>query len=134
MPTELRKLWSSTSGKRMRISHSSGPPCLVKVGAPKPLKLVMRWEGTVSSTQTGTKTANSMGPTQTGVVAGCQQFYTVQSGDSCYNIETTYGITFTQFFQWNPSGMSPVLSALSSLRDVALGRCWRRTFSLLTRI
>jgi LysM repeat protein len=48
-----------------------------------------------------------MGPTQTGVVAECQQFYIAQSGDSCYNIETTFGITFAQFYQWNPSGMSP---------------------------
>lgn len=29
-------------------------------------------------------------------------------GDSCYGIETTFGITFAQFYQWNPSGMSPV--------------------------
>jgi hypothetical protein len=49
-----------------------------------------------------------MGPTQTGVVAECQQFYTVHSGDSCYGIETAFGITFAQFYQWNLSGMSPV--------------------------
>jgi LysM repeat protein len=59
-------------------------------------------------TQTGTKPTASMGSTQTGVVAECQQFYTVQSGDSCYSIETTFGITFAQFYQWNPSGMSPI--------------------------
>lgn len=56
--------------------------------------------------KTGSATTASMGPTQTGVVAGCQKFYTVQSGDSCYNIEQTYAISFAQFYQWNPSGMS----------------------------
>ena len=56
--------------------------------------------------QTGTKTATSMGPTQTGVVAGCQEFYSVQSGDTCANIETTYDISFQQLYQWNPSSMS----------------------------
>ena len=45
----------------------------------------------------------STGPTATGEVAGCKQFYTVQSGDSCTNIETTFGISFTQFYAWNPS-------------------------------
>ena len=60
---------------------------------------------TTTPPQTGTATAASMGPTPTGVVAGCQQFYTVQSGDTCYNIETTHGITFDQFSTWNPSSM-----------------------------
>ncbi|MCJ1456788.1 hypothetical protein MMC28_007153 [Mycoblastus sanguinarius] len=50
----------------------------------------------------GTKTV-SIGPTASGEVAGCEQFYTVKSGDSCTNIETTYGISFTQFYAWNPS-------------------------------
>jgi LysM repeat protein len=59
-------------------------------------------------TQTGTKTAASMGPTPTGIISRCQQFYTVQSGDSCYKIATTFGITVAEFYQWNPSGMSPV--------------------------
>ncbi len=63
-------------------------------------------------TQTGTKPTASMGPTQTGVVAGCQRFYTVQSGDSCTNIETTFAITFAQLYQWNPSGMSSIAPSL----------------------
>lgn len=50
----------------------------------------------------GTKTV-SIGSTASGEVAGCKQFYTVKSGDSCTNIETTYGISFTQFYAWNPS-------------------------------
>lgn len=44
-----------------------------------------------------------MGPTASGELVGCLQYYTVQSGDTCYNIETTYGISFTQFYAWNPS-------------------------------
>lgn len=45
----------------------------------------------------------SMGPTQTGIVAGCTQYYTVQSGDSCAAIDAMFAITFQQLYQWNPA-------------------------------
>ncbi|XDG02515.1 hypothetical protein ABKA04_002130 [Annulohypoxylon sp. FPYF3050] len=51
---------------------------------------------TVSSTA-------SMGPTQTGIVSNCQQFYTVQSGDSCAAIEGMFAISFADLYSWNPS-------------------------------
>ena len=60
---------------------------------------------TTKTSQTGTVTTASTVPTATGIVANCQKFYTVQPGDTCYNIETIYGITFSQFYQWNLSGM-----------------------------
>lgn len=44
-----------------------------------------------------------MGPTQSGEVSGCQEHYTVQSGDSCSAIQSTDNITFSQFYKWNPS-------------------------------
>ena len=49
-----------------------------------------------------------MGPTPTGVIAGCQKFYTVQSGDGCKSIEVEFYITMAQFYAWNPSGISPI--------------------------
>lgn len=33
----------------------------------------------------------------------CTQYYTVQSGDSCYKIDSKYGISLTQFLSWNPA-------------------------------
>lgn len=48
----------------------------------------------------------SMGPTQSGIASNCVKYYTVQSGDSCSAIDTTYGITFSQFYGWNPAGKS----------------------------
>ena len=51
-----------------------------------------------------------MGPTASGEVVGCQIDYTVQSGDTCYNIETTYGISLSQFYAWNPSSMFKFLA------------------------
>jgi len=62
-----------------------------------------------TSTTTGTETV-SMGPKATGEIAGCTQYYTVQSGDSCTEIETIFDISFTQFYAWNPSGESIPLS------------------------
>jgi hypothetical protein len=41
---------------------------------------------------------------QTGVVAGCQVFHTVEFGETFYNIQRIYDITFDEFYQWNPSG------------------------------
>jgi LysM repeat protein len=52
-----------------------------------------------------TTTSTSMGPTPSGEIAGCQAYYTVQSDDSCPSIEAAYGITFFQFFGWNPISM-----------------------------
>jgi LysM repeat protein len=48
----------------------------------------------------------SMGPTPVGVLSGCPQYYTVQSGDSCAGIESQFGISFQQLWAWNPPSMS----------------------------
>ena len=61
---------------------------------------------TPSQTATTTSSSVSMGPTAIGEVAGCLQYYTVQSGDTCANIETIYSISFVQLYQWNPSRTS----------------------------
>ncbi|KAI7261490.1 hypothetical protein KC343_g2679 [Hortaea werneckii] len=61
---------------------------------------------TSTAPQTGTVTTVAMGPTRTDIAAKCQAFYTVTSGDTCYDIETSYGITFEEFLDWNPSGPS----------------------------
>lgn len=57
-----------------------------------------------STASTPTQTSASMGPTQTGIVTGCLQYYTVKSGDSCAAIDSNYGITFAQLYAWNPAG------------------------------
>ena len=88
------------------LSNETRPVC-VGVIASEPI-------GTVTSGPTKTLsqaatligiTTASMGPTASGEVAGCKQYYTVQSGDSCTYIETTYEVSFAQFYAWNPSGM-----------------------------
>lgn len=68
---------------------------------------------TVTTTQSATPAA----PTQTGVASGCQKFHIVPSGDTCPSIESEYGITATQFYQWNPSSES-TLSRFSSTTSV----------------
>ncbi|OJJ66409.1 hypothetical protein ASPBRDRAFT_666024 [Aspergillus brasiliensis CBS 101740] len=59
----------------------------------------------VGSTSTGSPTTTSSvaAPTQTGITADCQEFYTVESGDTCTSIEAQFGITFGEFYSWNPS-------------------------------
>ncbi|KAL4997218.1 hypothetical protein BDV10DRAFT_170105 [Aspergillus recurvatus] len=55
---------------------------------------------TVTATTT---TSSSVGPTQTDTVPGCKEFYTVDDDDGCDTIEDLFGITFAQFYAWNPS-------------------------------
>ncbi|SLM34557.1 hypothetical protein LPUS_03391 [Lasallia pustulata] len=60
---------------------------------------------TASSGPTATTSAGAtIGPTQTGIVLSCIEYYTVQSGDSCASIEAKYATTFNQFYTWNPAG------------------------------
>ncbi|KAI7202793.1 hypothetical protein KC316_g1978 [Hortaea werneckii] len=58
---------------------------------------------TASSRPSQVTSTASMGPTQTGIVNGCTQYYTVQSGNSCAAIDAMFGITFKQFYAWNPA-------------------------------
>ncbi|GAM83791.1 hypothetical protein ANO11243_017810 [Dothideomycetidae sp. 11243] len=41
------------------------------------------------------------GPTVTGTTNQCRKWYTVVSGDNCYNIAQANGITLAQFYKWN---------------------------------
>ena len=43
------------------------------------------------------------GPTQPGTASNCNKWYTVKAGDGCYSVETAFGITHTQFIDWNPA-------------------------------
>ncbi|KAI7205540.1 hypothetical protein KC316_g171 [Hortaea werneckii] len=52
---------------------------------------------------TRTTATVSLGPTASGVIAGCAMYHTVQSVDSCSNIETMYSVSFVQLHAWNPS-------------------------------
>jgi LysM repeat protein len=56
-----------------------------------------------SKTGSSTVSSASQGPTQSGEVSGCLQHYTVKSGDSCSAVDSQFGITFQQFYSWNPS-------------------------------
>ncbi|KAJ6032576.1 hypothetical protein N7540_003308 [Penicillium herquei] len=40
-------------------------------------------------------------PTQTGMVSGCKTFYEAVSGDGCYDIAESFGITLDEFYEWN---------------------------------
>ncbi|KAH6645532.1 hypothetical protein BKA67DRAFT_526685, partial [Truncatella angustata] len=60
----------------------------------------------VTATATISSTASVVtapGPTLSGTASNCNAYYVVQSGDSCYSVETAYGISADEFFEWNPS-------------------------------
>lgn len=58
---------------------------------------------TVSPTTTMTAAPTPSGVLPNGTLSNCKKYYTVQSGDSCAAIESTFSITFAQLYAWNPS-------------------------------
>ena len=56
-----------------------------------------------SSQGSHVSTVSPPGPTFTGSPTNCNRWHTIQSGDSCDLIETTYSITRQQFLEWNPA-------------------------------
>jgi hypothetical protein len=76
-----------------------------------------------TSTTTTTTSITPPGPTQSGIISTCNNYYvtvsgkssllphlypntyilTLKTGDSCAAIEAKYSITFAQFYAWNPA-------------------------------
>lgn len=59
-----------------------------------------------STTVTPTSTGNGITtptPYQTGIATNCDNFHFVVNGDECAAIATEYGISLTQFYDWNPA-------------------------------
>ncbi|PYH30085.1 LysM peptidoglycan-binding domain-containing protein [Aspergillus neoniger CBS 115656] len=52
-------------------------------------------------------------PQQTGTAADCDQFYLVETGDSCGKIEAQFGISASEFLDWNPSVNSDCTNILA---------------------
>lgn len=47
-------------------------------------------------------------PTQGGIVSGCTQWYTAESGDTCLGIAEKFNISNEQFMAWNPAVDPPL--------------------------
>ena len=78
-------------------------PVCIGVNASAPVGTATMPPSKTSSTATKASSSASRGPTARGEVTGCLQYHTVQSGDTCTNVETIYSISFTELYQWNPS-------------------------------
>lgn len=50
-----------------------------------------------------TRVTSPPGPTFTGTPANCNNWHTVQDGDTCATVEQKYFITHAQFIAWNPA-------------------------------
>ncbi|RMX98022.1 hypothetical protein D0868_10327 [Hortaea werneckii] len=53
-------------------------------------------------------------PTQDGLSESCNEFYFVKSGDGCYNIAKSYGISLKDFYAYNPSVLGDCLKLLAN--------------------
>ncbi|RAK77743.1 uncharacterized protein BO72DRAFT_427845 [Aspergillus fijiensis CBS 313.89] len=56
-----------------------------------------------SSVSTSATSVVAPAPTQAGIPSNCDQYYVVQSGDTCATVAAAYGITEAEFFAWNPA-------------------------------
>ncbi|KAL2795770.1 hypothetical protein BJX66DRAFT_336675 [Aspergillus keveii] len=70
----------------------------------------------------------------TGVVAGCQKYYTVASGDDCSTIESEFGVTLAQLYDWNPSSTSPLSETIHFYLPGYLSSIRRNLYEPLARI
>ncbi|KAJ5399171.1 hypothetical protein N7465_009660 [Penicillium sp. CMV-2018d] len=58
---------------------------------------------TSASISTTPSTGGAPAPTQSGIVANCEEWYVAQKDDSCAAIASKYSITVAQFNAWNPA-------------------------------
>lgn len=62
---------------------------------------------TTTSVKTPTPTSgngiSTPSPIQTGMTSSCKTFYKTKSGDGCAAIATSYSISLTNFYTWNPA-------------------------------
>jgi LysM repeat protein len=95
------------------LSYDDERAVCIAVNASAPTSTASAGPNPVSSTA-------SMGPTQTGIVAGCSQYHTVQSGDSCAMIDAMYDITFQSFYAWNPAGKTSLSTPLRATHKLTM--------------
>ncbi|KAL3479631.1 hypothetical protein BJX99DRAFT_244778 [Aspergillus californicus] len=61
------------------------------------------WTSTTPSATTSTSGVSTPSAVQTGIVAACNEFYKVVTGDSCYDIAQDNDIELSDFYDWNPA-------------------------------
>ncbi|KAK8139991.1 hypothetical protein PG984_000057 [Apiospora sp. TS-2023a] len=81
---------------------TSGPLVTTTSTARAPTITTAQPTRTTSVPATTTAPSSAHEPTQSGLVANCNNFHLVGSGDSCSVIESRYGIGAADFASWNP--------------------------------
>ncbi|KAH9916876.1 uncharacterized protein B0H18DRAFT_1036738 [Fomitopsis serialis] len=98
-------------GEVLCVGPDSAPTSTVTIGTSSvtPTSTVTATVTTstvLPTTTTATATTSTASPTHTNIASGswtnCTTYYTVQTGDSCISIDTSYGIAFSDFLRWNP--------------------------------
>ncbi|ROW04027.1 hypothetical protein VSDG_00883 [Cytospora chrysosperma] len=87
---------SSTSSTSLTTVSSTSSQKVVTSSTSSSLTLT-------TSIISSTTSSSGYEPTQPGLAANCNNYYLVQSGDTCISIESKYGITETEFNTWNPA-------------------------------
>ena len=96
--------WNPTVGSTCTKLIADDYVCVSIIGGP-------------SATPTSTTPGNGIStptPVQTGMVANCNKFYLVQSGNGCQAIADKNGISPTQFYSWNSAVGSTCTTLIAS--------------------
>ena len=90
------------------LAAGDSRPVCIGVGGNKPTFISTTTVATGTATiRTTTTSATSHGPTQTGIAADCTTYKTIDDGDTCSAVLTTYSLSMAQFYAWNPAGKFP---------------------------
>ncbi|KAH6874031.1 LysM domain-containing protein [Thelonectria olida] len=95
-----------TSGDLLKWNPSVGSTCTGLWANAYVCVGIIGGSPTTTTKPPATTTGNGIStptPTQPDMVANCNKFYFVKSGDSCASISSKNSITEAQFLKWNPS-------------------------------
>lgn len=74
-----------------------------EIATPAPMGMITSPATTTTSSTSTTSAVVTPSPIVPNMASGCTGFYLVQSGDSCWSIETAYNIAASDFEAWNPA-------------------------------
>ncbi|KAK4031910.1 hypothetical protein C8A01DRAFT_41650 [Parachaetomium inaequale] len=94
---------STSSGATTKSSSASSTPTTSVTSNSSSTKSTSTTTTAAPTTTSKPASVSTPVPTQTGMVANCNRFYKVESGDACWSISNAAGIDVNKFYSMNPA-------------------------------
>ncbi|GIJ92676.1 hypothetical protein Asppvi_001954 [Aspergillus pseudoviridinutans] len=92
---------SSTTSTTVSTAKPTVPATTIPVSVPSAASTPTVAPTASSSPSASAKTSSSDAPIYPYATPSCQEYYTIQTGDYCFKVETETGITAAQLLEWN---------------------------------